>query len=348
MSTVLKVKGVRLRLNCRLILKNVFLGLFVVVGILIGQPGRAQSTDRAITLQVMFSGVEFQRAGTQVWLQLPVGAVSPMGPGDRIRTGENGRVRLSAATRADVLVMPSSDYRLIAYDGTTWQAEMTGFVVHRVLPSLEVFDLQAEDMAISTSSGVFATWTTDPDTPTIAVASGTAMVAADNTSIDIAAGEGFRPGYQQLAVMFEAQPYNEARLIALVSGCLGVVDTVQDDDLLVRNGTHFDALSMGALPDGSPVDLLGVSDSGLRFRVQYLSDFGWVESLAVETNCDDLPVYPTPYREFFRTVTNATPSELELLTPFYGPPLDDPWFYRFTSDAARSAALATSRENTTN
>jgi len=38
-----------------------------------------------------------------------------------------------------------------------------------------------------------------------------------------------------------------------------------------------------------------------------------------------------PYTEYFRTAIDITRAESDFLMPYYGPPLQDPWFYRFTS-----------------
>jgi len=38
-----------------------------------------------------------------------------------------------------------------------------------------------------------------------------------------------------------------------------------------------------------------------------------------------------PYTEFFRRAVDIMTEESTMLAPYYGPPLEDPWFYRFTS-----------------
>jgi hypothetical protein len=292
--------------------------------------GVLAQSERAAVLTVIAPGVEFQRTNTDQWFSLPAGAIAPMGNGDRIRTDDVGRAMIDFGQDSQALILPESDYRIQMYaeaDEFSWSAELTGFAVHQIDPTLGQFELVAADVTITSAVGRLATWTTDLQQPTLIVAQGQATVEPDVT---VQAGEGFRPGYDQ-AVEITADLLSEARLISQVAGCPGLVDTIDDENLLVRSGSAIDAPDMGAIPNGEAVALLGVSENDLRYRVQYLSDFGWVEALAIETDCTDLPVFPVPYQEFFRIIIDVTDDEADLLAPFYGPPFEDPWFYRFTS-----------------
>jgi hypothetical protein len=292
----------------------------------------AQNTDDnlAAIAQITYSDVTFQRDNTITPIALPSGATTPFGIGDTLRTDTTGRVWITLPDIGQVLMLPDSTVTLTVFNETTLSADVEGLVAFTFTNTAINLNLNTGDFTVTAPAAAFAIWN-NPDTPdTIFVSDGEATInTIEQEEYTLKAGDGFNAAYEAVAEL--EPPLNEARLIASIAGCAGVIDTDDDENLLVRAGSAIDSLSMGAIPDGDTVEILAISANDLRYRVQYLSDFGWVEALAVETTCANLPILPVPYTEYFRTAIDITRAESNFLMPYYGPPLQDPWFYRFTS-----------------
>ncbi len=73
---------------------------------------QAQSGDLSAAMTVVAEGVTLQRAGTDAIFALRVGAVMPIGTGDIIGTGDNGRVIIAFSDANRLYLLPQTRYEL--------------------------------------------------------------------------------------------------------------------------------------------------------------------------------------------------------------------------------------------
>ncbi len=105
----------------------------------------------------------------------------------------------------------------------------------------------------------------------------------------------------QIVTVPQTDYINPARLEATRASFTAQVKTVDDLNLTVRFGP------------------------GSGF-----SGFGWVETggLILSPDCDRLPVFSNLFSESNEQFLQVEDQELPFLTPFYGPPEENLWFYR--------------------
>jgi hypothetical protein len=329
-------------LNYRLWIRVSF-GRLLLIGVLVGLvlsgPVSQAAAPYAASLTVTYGGVEVLRAGTAVWLPLRTGAVSPFGSGDQLRTDGTGRAYLQLWDGAEILILADSTYRLDELQvtdevGSRLVAELTGAAVHH-MPAVDDalhYDLVVADMQITRPAEWFATWAESDGLQSAAVMTGT-LTITDPQPYRLTAQNGIyglAGGYTTLEL---APPLNPARMRGLVEGCPGMVDTTGDVPLRVRSGPGEGYLMLGAYQEDQPVQLMAVNAAGGWYRVQFLSGFGWMLRWAIETNCADLSVMPDDTHESPRFVLDATRAELDLLEPFYGRPVTNPWFYQWSDSS---------------
>lgn len=309
--------------------------LIVLFALLLPQVANAQTPqEMAAVLTVVHGEVMLRRANTEDWLPLQAGASGPVGLGDEVRTDATGRVFIEYGDAARVLVMPTTLYRIEQFSesgdgGLTIEAHAEGLTLHQTtaMEKIEDYVLVAGNARIGRPAESFAVWS-DPGVPfTVTSAQGDVTVTANDQDFVVEAGSGLREG--MAAATAFGPPYNEAMLRGATEGCEGVVRTEGGVDLVVRDGSHFDALLMGSFKTGDPVQVFGISEGRDRLRVHLLSGFGWVLARGVTQTCENLPVFPVPFAESNRTVLNVTDAEFEMLEPFYGRTVYDPFFYRF-------------------
>ena len=310
-----------------------FLALILLI-LPLARPAHA-AQEHAAVLTVISGDVSLRRANTERWISLRAGASGPVGSGDAIRTNATGRAFVTFDEAARVLVMPTTEYRIEGIvrsdDGAlTIEAEVEGLSIHYVMQGEVVtgYRLTAGHAEIVRPGELFAVWS-DPGAPfAVTSAQGEVLLIRADVETTVGAGMGINAGLTT-AVAF-GPPYNEAMLRGATEGCEGTVKAADGVDLVVRDGSHFDALLMGSYETGEPVQVFGISEGGDRLRVHFLSGFGWVLALGVDQRCEDLPSFPVPFAESNRSVLNVTDAEFEILEPFYGRKVYDPFFYRFT------------------
>jgi Bacterial SH3 domain len=302
--------------------------LVVMLQLAFALPLRANSTSFAARLAITHSGVEIRRVNTGAWLPLPENSESPFGPGDMLRTDESGRALLTFLDQIDLLILPESTYELLDFTPDI-SARITGHAVHRQTQGLQIGAYRLEiigtaPLVVTRPAEWFAVW---PDVLT--VAEGEAEVAANEASRTVAAGQGIRvaPGAESDISPLES-PLNAARLIGLLDGCPGEMDTVNNLNVNVRFGSDLQLGVIGNIPNATPVSVMGVNQSGNWYRIQAFSGFGWVQQPLVANACSDLPILPDDQSERSIGIFNVLPLEIDLLAPFYGPPEGDLWFYR--------------------
>lgn len=309
-----------------------------VFGIIV--PTLAQESERAALLRVIYDEVEVRRADTDEWLPLTVGSESPFGVGDILRTSPYGRVYLTFDDGLETLVLPSSTLELLAFEGATetrLHMRVEGRSVHltpfsqtfesyRLETSFYVVVSPAQHFAVQTSGG--AEGISDG---AISVTRGSASVeTTTGTVIDVETGFGLRvrDGESQPTPIVLAYPAHFAQMEGMLDGCPGLIMARGEENLNVRVGPGLGYDEVGIAENEVTVPLLGVTIGGDRYRIPFLSGFGWILAIGVQTDCDNLPVYPYNTLEVNNGVIQAEAREIELLKPFYGSPEEDYWFYR--------------------
>lgn len=313
------------------------LNLLIWIILLLGGDAQPQSA----ILSVNYGTVEVRRTGTEAWIRVPQGAVMPFGTGDEIRTNDTGRAIIYFDETSGVMVIGNSLFRLDEFsqeaDETfTIRGYVEGITLHQYTLPLNTFEMQTSELSISQAAEQFAIWAETDIADAVLVASGEVILNQADEAFTVSTEEGYHAAHQTVLAL--TPPLSEPRLRSELEGCSGFIETIDDQNLIVRNGSTMDTLPMGAIPDQTPIMLLGVSSSGGRYRLQFLSDFGWVDSLAVETDCVDLPVFPTPYIEYSPYVVEITADEVAWLLPYFGDVQDNLWFYRFITPEEDSAA----------
>jgi hypothetical protein len=301
---------------------------------------QAQAGDLAVVLEVVYGGVELQRADTVEWKPLLPGAVMPAGAGDRIRTATDGRVLLTLdAANAEILVLPNTVFQIETYTdgspptfaGTVFQ----GDTVHQVRGMADytvradgtplVADVssnaQVNHLLVSSREGA----------DTLLVAAGTIGVGDDEIGEDMTL---FVDAERREVLSELSPPYNPASVIGLLDGCAATIVTSDGQNLNARIGPGTANLQLGQFPDQAAGRVMGLVQAGGWYRVQFRSGFGWVERLAViiEDSTCPLPTLPDDAFDLPSTIFNVSEREQALLQPFYGTPEDDPIFYQFASD----------------
>jgi hypothetical protein len=336
------------------------LGLLFVVG-----TARAQDGVRyAAALTVTFGGVDVRLANTERWIALPVGAVTPLGAGDSVRTDQTGRAWLTFETDTDTaaraLILPATIYRIESYDADAIHARIAGRSIAHVPAGSPSYTVLA-DTAEAERSAIRADGATDalfavsarPAAPipflttlnarppilyAIAASDGTAIVTEDG-DIPLPNGYGAALDGESAALPISlSAPYRfsdlEVAVTPLVCDATAIPTTAPR--LLARIGANDGFRSLGAFDFGVPLQIVGRSENGRRYRIAYFSAFAWVvaDGVSFTGGCDvdALPVYPSETAEQPLGAIAVTDAELALLQPFYGTPADDPWFYRAVSD----------------
>jgi len=306
-----------------------FLLLFSVSG------GSAQDSGYAAVLRINFTGVEVRLANTEEWLSLPPNAETPLGPGDSIRTNGTGRAMLTFLDEIEVFVLPDTTLDLLTFgesaDGLAVSARLIGHTIQRVHSGGEITSFQIESslLTVTSPAELFAVWAQDDQIAVVTVAQGQAEVSAHDQVLPVAAGGGIRVSPpDRIDEMDLGTPLNAARLIGLLDGCPGAMQTSEGVNVNVRVGPDIDSTVIGNIADEEPVRLLAIAEYAGWYRIQAFSGFGWVQNRLVDNDCEDLIVLPSITVEHNIGVFQLTADELALLQPFYGPPEDDLWFYR--------------------
>lgn len=299
-----------------------------------GAPVAPQAAYAAV-LHVVYPGVALQRAQTQDWLPLAAGAAAPLGAGDRVRTDDTGRARITFWAGADMLLLSGSRYQLDALDvrdqtGARLSGQLSGLAVHHMtaaLPSL-VYDLRVGDARITRPGALFATWARAGQPLSVTAAAGRVEALAGGDRVMVRDGEGwYRQAGVNTVIGFDA-PWNAAQMQGLIEGCPSVVDTLDAATLRVRLGPGLGYTAMGGFAYRQPILIMAVNESRGWYCIPFLGGFGWVLRAAVETDCQALPVLPDTTVETADFVLDVRPDEVALLEPFFGAPSSNPWFYQ--------------------
>lgn len=293
-----------------------------------------QNNAQAAQVRIQYEGVVIQLMGAQNSPALPVGAQALLGVGDTVRTLERGRALVMLADGTELLLLPNSALTIDAYTlqatGITFEATMVGFVSQRSGELLNQYLMHVGDVHITQASALFGIWNDAGEDTIITNARGTLMLDVDEQSVSLAAEEGARLVNRVLDVRMMEMPYNAAHLLGQMDGCEVSVSTVEGIGLLVRRGAGRGFERMDVIFDDAVVEAVAQTESGFWTRIQFLSGFGWVQTLALAgvEDCSDLPRLPEETLEMNdRRVFGLRADERDLVLPFFGDPLLDIWFY---------------------
>lgn len=308
-----------------------FLLLVVTAGAL-----RAQD-EAAALLRAQYFGVELQRTTTEQIFIIRPGSEFPVGTGDRIRTGIYGRINLdwTLDDRNLIIVLPGTDLSIVEMIAGADGLETTlrldeGRLVARIDPETFASFTVATPNGEIRATGEFAVQHTAERTIAVVVSGTLAYTARAGSSGAMAAGTSLLLDPNLVREVPSPAVPTFTQVEAEQVGCPGVVASRGGQNLNVRLGPAFGYTELGVIPNGNAVRVVGISPDGQRFRIAYRSSYGWVITEGVQTDCDrsTLPVFPFSHAEVVYPAIDATGEELALLLPFFGPPEDDPWFYR--------------------
>lgn len=323
---------------------------------LLGLAKGVHAGDRLpVILEIMFPQVEVQRAGTEQWFAFSRGSLMAVGPGDRIRTGLNGRaaLRFSQTVEAgrsmpedagfvDLVMLPYTTVLLGDYtvgipsqtEGQRYNIDLTlenGRIVQKVVAPERVgaFTITLADTGATLAAGLQSAVMLLPNEPLrVIVADGEAVYQpVEGDAVNIAAGEGARLSVDEpQLVPLETGDASFVDLDTMFETCQGTVVTSDGRDLVVRTAPGDGGTAMGPLPNGSTVDLFGVNSYNNWYQVRIWSDRGWVRMVNVRTECTDLPDVGQAETQFTGAIL-PEPFELAVLEPFFGPVDENRWFY---------------------
>jgi hypothetical protein len=282
----------------------------------------------AVALEISYDGVEIRLRNTDEWLSLNDGAVTAFGAGDLLRTNELGRAWLHFGDTAHLLVLPNSELRLDAYDAEQIEASLQGTAVLQA-NGVEGLNIHLQDIEVIAVEGDAGLWSSPIEADIVTVAQGSARIRSGENESEILAGQGYRDNPDGGEIAAIESPYSAARLVGVLDGCTGLVQTGELAGVRVRTGAGRGYQQRGLIDNGQEAILLGQTESSGWTRIQFASGFAWITSFSLISDCD-LPILPndSPEEDLTRVV-DGDERELALLLPYFGSPLFDGFFYSF-------------------
>jgi len=330
-----------------------------LVVVLFAVTARAQDLEPltlyAATLRIIYPGVEVRLANTERWIELPGGAQTALGEGDTVRTDLNGRALLAFDTGGRALILPATVYLIGFYSAETINVQIMGRSIAQIPAAAARYSVNGftEVRTNGTADATFAIATRPaaalplldplnarpPVVYAIAATDGV-EIAHPNGALPLPAGYGVALDalMTTLTPIPLSAPYRFSDLEVATSRrvCAATATPTTAPRLLARIGASESFQSLGAFDFGAPLQIVGRTENGRRYRSAYFSAFAWVVAdgvtFAGACDVDTLSVYPSTTAEQPLGAVAVTAEELELLQPFYGTPDDDPWFYRATND----------------
>jgi hypothetical protein len=302
---------------------------YLTIILLLAIIGLAHAQDSyAAALEISHEGLEIRLKGTEAWLSLSDGAVTAFGAGDTLRSNAVGRGWLHFGETASLLILPNSEFRLDAYDAEQLRATFLGIALVQA-SSVASLEIQLQDIVLIGLEGNAGLWSAPNQPDIVTVAEGFATVRSGDSETEIRSGEGFRDTAEGGEIASLEAPYSAARLIGVLDGCAGLVQTGELAGVRVRTGAGRGYQQRGLIDNGNNAVLLGRTETSGWTRIQYASGFAWISSFALETECD-LPILPddSPEEDITRVI-NSDERELALLASYFGSPLFDGFFYGF-------------------
>jgi len=299
-------------------------------------PVNAQQPVAAV-VQIIYAGVELQRANTQSWLPLPVDAQAPFGIGDILRTDKTGRALITFADASQTLLISGTEYQLEGFDQTDKQQVnislrlLKGRSIQLITNTAKIasYQLHLQHMTLTKPTQLFATQVQLDSASDVIVAKGSLTASKSDAVVDLQAGSGLRAMDTLGEVRPIAAPEGFSFLSITSKTCRGIANATipGEESVAVRIGPGEDYLNLGNIPNGTSVAIVGKADSGKRYLTPYLSNFGWIIANGINTeSCDNIPIVPAETQPI-NGVTNPQPFEMDFLTPFFGMPSQNVQFY---------------------
>lgn len=294
----------------------------------------AQSGELSAVVEVIGEDIFFQRSNTESEISLSAGAIAPFGIGDRIRTGSNGRVLITISEDAQLLILPNSEYEIVDLrqedaDLISLLARQSGIVLHDFNAPSASFDyhLEAVSFSISQAHGRFIVWNVTDGLHAVTVASGEVSLVADDVEHSLTENTGFSISGANDVVAIST-PLHASQVVGITVNCEGIVNTGGSEGLRLRAGAALDYQIVDILQDGQSVQIVGTTENGLWYRLPFQTGFGWIYSSLIDAACGNLDQFPNLINEDPERIIDATETEIDLLTPFYGTPESNLVFYR--------------------
>ncbi len=288
----------------------------------------------AAALRVLHVGVEVRRAQTDTWLPLRQDAQTTFGAGDQVRTNAAGRAWIAFEDSAVVLVMPHTVYELTAFAVSGQQIErlharLAGRLIQRTAGTIADYRLETARAIVERPAALFIVQTQGDDILYLISARGESRVETQGQVITVAARQGLRAVGTLDERRTMTEPLRLSDLSVPADACQGLVRASPEPGVEIRTGPAEDYRSVGGLPNGLTIPLLGISEGGSRYLTPFNSGFGWVLITGIQRNCETLPAVPLDAVFPLGGVVNVQADEQPLLTPFFGLPADDKWFYTY-------------------
>lgn len=297
----------------------------------------AQSIELSAVVMVISEPVLIQRAGTETDLPLREGSIAPIGAGDQVRTGVNGRLILLFPDTNPLYLLPSTHYELQEFTSSdSGFFRVSGYLHEGIAiqqfhedPQHWQYRLQSSALTVLKPSSHFAVWAVTGRLEAAISVAGELLVQKPDQSdeISIASEAGLFATLSNESQPL-VPPYHAAQLLALSLNCRGVVSTGGGEGLRLRRGAALDYQIVDLLQDGQNVLITGITENGLWYRIPFQTGFGWIYSSLVRANCPALPRFPNLVGESNEQIDRVTPIELEFLEPYYGLPRTNPVFYQ--------------------
>jgi len=292
----------------------------------------AQARYSAV-LRVLNVGIEFRRTHTEAWQRIAQNAEMPFGSGDMIRLNDEGRALITFVDGVEMLVLPHSELELLQLELTDDQFALrldfvgqSAFYISDAI-SFSTFEIETGNAIVTQPARHFALQS-DGETTRVVVADGEALVSVSASDVSVAAGDGVRiTGDVIESVEALESPSHFARIDSVLDACPGVARATQRDSVNIRQGPGNGYDVIGEVLNGSEVEVVGTTPELDRYRVRFLSGFGWVVADGIITSCTDLPALPYDTIEHVYGVIGITEDDIRLLEPFFGTRADDYLFY---------------------
>ncbi|MEQ8677039.1 MAG: FecR domain-containing protein [Aggregatilineales bacterium] len=276
----------------------------------------------AATLEVISPGVEVQRVNTSN--PIPVSVEAIVGVGDIIRTDASGEARITFfADGTDVLLEPDTEYSIVEFEGDDDDfrlnvSVLAGQATHRlnrVLGTNSAYDVTTPGMTLAARGTVFTIRVEDSGRSAMLTEEGTVMAETPDGDAAVEPNFGVRSEVDApLSDVVYATNFDE--LDAALDGCSASLTTPDDVSLNVRLGPAVDQLRIGTIAAPEINTLVGISESGNWYRIDYRGGFAWVLSTSVQIgdSCAGLRVFPdTQVENIDRFESLGDPVDLESL-----------------------------------
>lgn len=271
--------------------------MFVAASLL---PVYAQGDDLAAVLEVLDGTVEVNRVNTQQWIAVRVEAI--VGVGDHIRTDGTGHARITFFSDGiDTELLPNSEMRIDQFSGSEQTFDLNVAVligetaqrIGRALDASSRYTVTTPGMSLAARGTQFAVRVEDGGRSAMLVSEGTVEAGKDASLADVPPEFGIRSAVDGvLSDVVHAKTF--AELDSALDGCTATLTTTDDVSLNVRIAPNLNAPRVGIISASDINKLVGVTENGHWYRIEFRGGFGWVLSstAAIQEPCAGLRTFP--------------------------------------------------------